>query len=115
VCIFRRRKTTEEGHRGFRLTSLGILLAKSRRPRPWRHVAALKQLTTTIYSLVESSGKLQLAGSDWNLAETFFEERKVREADLGGAGDWSGWSQEFDLARVSSCSSSTAPLPSNRR
>ena len=42
VCIFRRRKTTEYGHRGFRLSSLGIFLPKSRRPvlgdmsRRWR-------------------------------------------------------------------------------
>ncbi|XP_006456441.1 hypothetical protein AGABI2DRAFT_188379 [Agaricus bisporus var. bisporus H97] len=102
VCIFRRRKTTEEGHRGFRLTSLGILLAKSRRPRPWRHVASLKQLTTMLYSLVEPSGKLQLNGSDWDLAENYFDERKVRDADLGGAGDWSSWSREFDLMKATS-------------
>lgn len=59
-----------------------------------------------LYSLVEPSGKLQLTGSDWDLAENYFDERKVRDADLGGAGDWSSWSQEFDLACISPyCSS----------
>ncbi|EDR05971.1 uncharacterized protein LACBIDRAFT_302169 [Laccaria bicolor S238N-H82] len=96
VCIFRRRKTTEQGHRGFRLSSLGILLAKSQRPRPWRHVQALKDLTTIIYSRLEESGVLDPTDSDWEPARTFFEERKLRRADLGGAGDWNGWSDELD-------------------
>lgn len=102
VCIFRRRKTTEQGHRGFRLTSLGILLAKSRRPRPWRHVAALKELTSAIYSRLESSGQLQPTGSDWDPAEAFFEARKIRRPDLGGAGDWNGWGEEFGIEKVGS-------------
>ncbi|KAF9445433.1 hypothetical protein P691DRAFT_734966 [Macrolepiota fuliginosa MF-IS2] len=102
VCIFRRRKTTEQGHRGFRLTSFGILLARSRRPRPWRHVEALKQLTSTIYSRIESSGQLQPTGSDWAPAEAFFEERRVSRVDLGGAGDWNGWNEELDISKAGS-------------
>lgn len=31
--------------RGYRLESLGILVAKSTRPRPWRHLTALKELS----------------------------------------------------------------------
>lgn len=50
VCVFRRRRTTEHGQRGFRLSSLGILLVNSIRPRPRRHVDALKTLVDTIYS-----------------------------------------------------------------
>jgi hypothetical protein len=99
VCIFRRRKTVEEGHRGFRLSSLGILLAKSRRPRPWRHVKELKELVDKIYSSCETSGLLQPTGSQWEPAQAFFEERKVRRADLGGAGDWNGWSHELSEVR----------------
>ncbi|KAJ7641307.1 hypothetical protein FB45DRAFT_354788 [Roridomyces roridus] len=95
VCIFRRRKTVDHGHRGFRLSSLGILLAKSARPRPWRHVAALKQLTTLIYSQFESSASLDPTESDWEPARAFFNERKVVSPDLGGAGDWNGWSHEL--------------------
>lgn len=98
VGVFRRRKTTEAGHRGFRLTSLGILLAKSRRPRPWRHVEALKELVDTIYSRIEASGQLQPTGDDWDPARAFFEERKIRRADLGGAGDWNGWNEELDIS-----------------
>ncbi|KAH9025911.1 hypothetical protein EDB84DRAFT_1503373, partial [Lactarius hengduanensis] len=37
VCVFTRRQTSEQGHRGFRLSSLSVLLAHSLRPRPWRH------------------------------------------------------------------------------
>jgi hypothetical protein len=33
---------------------------------------------------------------DWEPARIFFEERKLRRADLGGAGDWIGWSEELD-------------------
>lgn len=98
VCVFRRRKTSEEGHRGVRLSSLGILLAKSHRPRPWLHVNALKELTDSIYSSVEAagSGSLQPTTEHWEPARTFFEERKLRRSDLGGAGDWTGWSDELD-------------------
>ncbi|KAJ6602772.1 hypothetical protein DFH09DRAFT_1125495 [Mycena vulgaris] len=95
VCVFRRRKTVDQGHRGFRLSSLGILLAKSARPRPWRHTAALKELTTLIYSRFESSASLVPTESDWDPVRTFFNERKAVRADLGGAGDWNGWSHEL--------------------
>ncbi|KAJ7075267.1 hypothetical protein B0H15DRAFT_867468 [Mycena belliarum] len=95
VCVFRRRKTVDKGHRGFRLSSLGILLAKSARPRPWKHTAALKELTTLIYSQFESSASLVPVESDWEPARAFFNERRVVRADLGGAGDWNGWSHEL--------------------
>ncbi|KAG5635872.1 hypothetical protein H0H81_009830 [Sphagnurus paluster] len=96
VCVFRRRKTLEHGHRGFRLSSVGILLAKSRRPRPWRHVAALKELVAQIHTEAEADGESESEGSNkWALACAFFEERRVRRADLGGAGDWLGWSSEI--------------------
>ncbi|KAK0201194.1 hypothetical protein DFS33DRAFT_1375835 [Desarmillaria ectypa] len=96
VCVFRRRKTTEQGHRGFRLSSLGILLAKSTRPKPWRHLSALKDLVATIYTRLEMSEILEPSDDDWEPARIFFEERKVRQDDLGGAGRWNGWSFEFD-------------------
>ncbi|KAF9530702.1 hypothetical protein CPB83DRAFT_810102 [Crepidotus variabilis] len=112
VCIFRRRKTGEQGHRGFRLSSLGILLAKSERPRPWRHVKELKQLITEVHRRSSSrrtlegnhdgagrpSLELDITEEDWEPARLFFEERKLRRVDLGGAGRWSGWSDELDGA-----------------
>jgi hypothetical protein len=99
VCVFRRRRTAEQGHRGFRLTSLGVLLAKSTRPRPWRHVAALRALADSIYLSLETRGILEPSESDWEPARVFFEERKVRRADLSGAGEWYGWSHELDNVR----------------
>ncbi|KAF8197008.1 hypothetical protein BJ912DRAFT_1056100 [Pholiota molesta] len=98
VCIFRRRKTSEQGHRGVRLSSLGILLAKSHRPRPWRHVNALKELTDTIYARIEATGTgvLEPTEEDWEPAREFFEQCKLRRSDVGGAGDWAGWSDELD-------------------
>ncbi|KDR73035.1 hypothetical protein GALMADRAFT_212991 [Galerina marginata CBS 339.88] len=98
VCVFRRRTTTEQGHRGYRLSSLGILLAKSRRPRPAQHVRALKDLIDSIYALSEGRGVLEPTESDWEPARAFFEDRKLRRSDLGGAGDWAGWSEELDGA-----------------
>ena len=96
VCVFRRRRTTEHGQRGFRLSSLGVLLVNSAKPRPWRHVDALKTLVDAIYSSLESRGDLEPIESDWEPAQVFFEERRVRKADLGGAGEWHGWSNELD-------------------
>jgi len=78
VCIFRRRKTTEHGHREFRLSSLGILLAKSRRPRAWRHVKALKEFTNRIYSQLEETEVLEPRDGDWEPARIFFEDRKLK-------------------------------------
>lgn len=96
VCVFKRRNTTEHGHRGARFSSLGILLANSPRPKPWRHLAALKDLVNTIYSRLELSDTLNPTEEDWQPARDFFERRKIKRSDLGGAGDWLGWSPELD-------------------
>ncbi|KAF9220600.1 hypothetical protein BS17DRAFT_786803 [Gyrodon lividus] len=112
VCVFRRRRTSEHGQRGFRLSSLGILLAKSTRARSWRHVDALKTLVDAIYLSLESRGVLEPVEADWEPARAFFEERKVQRADLGGAGDWHGWSYELDNPIIEySPSSPTQHLP----
>ncbi|KAG6856209.1 hypothetical protein H0H87_006605 [Tephrocybe sp. NHM501043] len=92
VCIFRRRKTQEEGQRGYRLSSLGILLARARRPRPWRHTSSLKDLIKVIYDQCEDAGLLQPTESQWEPARIFFEERKIRRADIG---EWEGWSHDL--------------------
>jgi hypothetical protein len=90
VCIFTRRETPEHGQRGFRLSSLGILLARSVRPRPWRHVPALKALVRELQS--DSDGSQDV----WAPARRFFELRKARPAaDLGNA--WHRWSEELDF------------------
>ncbi|KAG6902148.1 hypothetical protein C0995_003905 [Termitomyces sp. Mi166 len=92
VCIFRRRKTQEQGQRGFRLSSFGVLLARSRRPRPWRHTAALKDLLTVIYNQSEEAGLVQPTESQWEPARAFFEERKIRRVDTS---EWNGWNQDL--------------------
>ncbi|KAG5645322.1 hypothetical protein DXG03_006511 [Asterophora parasitica] len=107
VCVFRRRKTVEHGHRGFRLSSLGILTAKSRRPRPWRHTSALKDLITRVYTECEETGWLHPAGAQWEPARVFFEERKVQRANLHGLVDWYGWSHE--LSKIETDLPSTNP------
>ncbi|KAH9896059.1 hypothetical protein C8Q73DRAFT_690678 [Cubamyces lactineus] len=109
VCVFRRRQTSEHGHRGFRLSSLGILLAKSPRPRPWKHVAALKALVNTIYSALEDRDALEPLNEDWDPARAFFEERKIRRPDLGGMSSWQGWNAE--LEGIHSDTSPTVHLP----
>ncbi|KAI6015220.1 hypothetical protein F5J12DRAFT_816708 [Pisolithus orientalis] len=100
VSVFRRRRTSEHGQRGFRLSALGVLLARSSRPRPWLHVDALNALIDQIYTSVEERGVCmsdQNQGvvlepsedaGDWEPARAFFEERMVRRADLRGAGQW---------------------------
>ena len=100
VCVFNRRQTSEEGQRGFRLSSLGILLARSVRPRPWRHVAALKALAYEIYASLEQEElgcPREPQEDDWEPARRFFEERRVRRTDLGGAGEWRRWSEDLEV------------------
>ena len=93
VCIFTRRETPEQGQRGFRLSSLGILLARSVRPRPWRHVPALKALVRELQSTSDDSQDV------WAPARRFFELRMARPA--AGLGDaWHGWSEELDFDDV---------------
>lgn len=55
-----------------------------------------------MYTSIASRGDgvLQPIESDWDEARRFFEERKIRRADLGGAGDWAGWSEELDGVRT---------------
>lgn len=108
VSVFRRRRTAEHGQRGFRLSALGVLLARSSRPRPWLHVDALNTLIDRIYATVErrrsaiggreQGGTLEPSqdAGDWEPARAFFEERVVKRVDLRGAGQWRGWSYEMD-------------------
>ena len=77
-CVFSRRPTSEEhGQRGFRLSSLGILLARELQSDP----AAQGDSSQNV----------------WAPAQRFFELRKARLADLGGAGAWHRWSEELDF------------------
>jgi hypothetical protein len=38
----------------------------------------------------------EVSEEKWEEASKWFEERKVRSDDLGGAGGWNGWSAELD-------------------
>jgi hypothetical protein len=107
VSIFRRRETSEEGHRGFRLSSLGVLLAKSSRPRPWRHVPSLKSLFRSMYSRFQGEGIYDPGQFDWSSAESFFEQRKDSQIDSPGSGTWRGWSDELDLVSANTVFFST--------
>ena len=100
MCVFRRRKTEEHGHRGFRLSSLGVLLAPAPRPRPWRHVRALKALVHEIYTTLEDRAVLEPTDSDWAPARAFFEARRAGSGSgsAGGAGEWRGWDAELGCA-----------------
>ena len=76
----------------------------------------LKQVLATIYRRLDDRYTGDLSGpgetvepteSDWDPARAFFEERQVRRADLGGAGDWRGWNAEmsghgFDYSKLDS-------------
>lgn len=100
VSIFCRRKTSEQGHRGFRLFSLGVLLAKSSRPRPWRHVPSLKSLVRSMYSRFKKDGIYDPEQFDWSFAEGFFEQRKYSQASSSDSSAWRGWSDELDAVGV---------------
>ncbi len=105
VCVFRRRRTSEDGHRGFRLSSLGVLLAKSPRPRPWQHVASLKRLVSSMYAALDDRATLEPTDNDWDLAREFFEQRKVRQphddnnTSSSTPRNWETWATELQGSR----------------
>jgi len=92
VCVFRRRQTDVDGHRGFHLSSIGILLADSPRARPWRHVEALKNLADIFY---QSQGSEGAESFDWDHAAAFFAARKIRST-LSHSDEWGGWNKELE-------------------
>ena len=61
----------------------------------------MKELTNRIYSQLEDTEVLEPRDGDWEPARVFFEERKLKRADLGGAGNWAGWSEELDGVSLS--------------
>ena len=111
VSIFHRRETSEEGHRGFRLSSLGVLLANLSRPRPWRHVPSLKALVRSLYSQFQEEGIYDPGQFDWSPAESYFEQRRDSQADSSDPGVWRGWSDELYSV---SASAIVAPIPTRR-
>lgn len=121
LAVFRRRPTRAQAHRGFRLSSLGILLQTAPRPRPWLHVPALRSLADSIYADAdarEQDGDEDLLGlgasgdlteADFAPAGKWFEERKAY--GQVSTDSWSGWSDELDGVRpISSYALSTRSL-----
>lgn len=52
---------------------------------------------------------LEPVEADWAPARAFFEARQVRRADLGGAGDWTGWDAEMLSPNSPSTDTPTTP------
>ena len=111
LAVFRRRPTQSKSHRGFRLSSLGILLQEAPRPRPWLHLQSLRELADRIYGEAdrrESGGAenlLELEGTGTSLGDLNDEdfapavkwyERRRADAERTSFGSWSGWSDELD-------------------
>ena len=96
VCVYTRRETPEQGQRGFRLSSLGVILARSVRPRPWLHVPALKALVRELQSNSDSGSSQEDIMAP---ARRFFELRKASLTDLGNTDSdaWHRWSEELDF------------------
>ena len=63
-------------------------------------MSALKELSAILYSQFDRNDVSEPKESDWALAAAFFNERKIQSADLSGADDWNGWSQELDEVSV---------------
>ena len=114
LAVFRRRPTLSKGHRGFRLSSLAILLQEAPRPRPWLHINSLRELADRIYKDAdarESGGAEDLLGldnagiglgdlkdADFAPAEKWFERRRA-DPSRSSFDSWSGWSDELDGVR----------------
>jgi len=86
VFVFRRRQTSKEGQRGFRLSSLGNLLESSVRPCARRYLATLKALTQGICGSLGQEDVRELCDEDWVPAQQFFDGRRVRSAENGTGG-----------------------------
>lgn len=81
-------------------------------------------MLNTIYQGLEDRNPGDLSGqtavlepteADWEPAKAFFEERQVRRADLGGAGDWRGWDAEMSGPGLESASGESSPVDSSSR
>jgi DENN domain-containing protein 11 len=77
--------------RGARLLSVGVLVAPSLRPRPWRHIAALKRFAVHL----EDHYKVKKPLVD------YFDLHKARGLSLGEPEVWTGWNDELSNATVS--------------
>lgn len=87
--------------RGFRLESLGILVAQSSRPRPWRHKSALKDLSRRLTERwAENQSQYHDRDAtnekDWEILKEWFEKRVFRR--IGEEGQWVGWEEELGVS-----------------
>ncbi|EAU83600.2 hypothetical protein CC1G_07973 [Coprinopsis cinerea okayama7 len=99
LSLFRRRRTPNPTYRGFLLSALGILVVPSypdcsgqrgvKKPRPWRHVEALRAVAERCYSRPGSdpsatpeTGKLVDVDA---AAEEWYEPARIFLADYGVA------------------------------
>ena len=80
--------------RGARLLSVGILVAPSLRPRPWRHITALKNFAVHLED--KYTVKKPLVG--------YFDLHKARGLSLGEPPAWTGWKDELLNATVGASS-----------
>lgn len=86
--------------RGFRLESLGILVAQSSRPRPWRHLASLKDLSRTLAEhWTVSRSQYAEESRDWGLLKEWYLRRAFRR--VGEEGKWVDWDEELASECVS--------------
>ena len=107
VAVFRRRPTQTHGHRGFRLSSFGILVRDAQRPRPWLYLDALKKISDAVYTSADAreeradSDGQSSTGNDGDLQDTDFEPAKKWfeewKADKPvSRRSWESWSNELD-------------------
>lgn len=106
ICVFRRRPTDVDGHRGSHLSSIGILLEKSTRARPWTHLQALQDLADTLY---QAQGRVSAESFNWAPAVAFFESRKLRTPI--SSTQWKDWETELQPLSSSSVNDPILHLP----
>jgi hypothetical protein len=76
--------------RGARLLSVGVLVAPSLRPRPWRHIVALKKFAVHLEDRYMVKNPLV----------DYFDLHKARGLSLGEPDVWTGWEDELSNATV---------------
>jgi hypothetical protein len=78
--------------RGARMISVGVLVANTRRPRPWNHISALKRFAVHLED--DMSNKEPL--------ERYFNDRKVADLTSLDEPSWDGWESELNESTVRS-------------
>ncbi|KAG8807822.1 hypothetical protein FRC17_004252, partial [Serendipita sp. 399] len=90
VAVYRRITSDEQSRRGARMISVGVIVENSTRPRPWKHINALKRFAVRLEDNLDERDSL----------EAYFNEHKVSSTNAPEEEPWDGWEEELSRATM---------------